>query len=160
MLPRYFWKRQFLSQNYLFCYKVGQLFWDYFSPFSSTKSWQILSNLCHHLIACQFFLNSVGHLQTWQGYPRIGLDLRITLVPSKSGILDPDRARAGKPVFPFCPILAQPGHLQTSAGYLRIRLDLRIPTVPKNPDFRIRIGHILRKTEKTVSVHFALLRPN
>ena len=24
-----------------------------------------------------------GHLQTWQGYPRIGLDLRITLVPLK-----------------------------------------------------------------------------
>ena len=49
---------------------------------------------------------------------------------SGSGISDPDRARAGKPVFPFCPILAQPGHLQTSAGYLRIGLNLRITLVP------------------------------
>ena len=67
----------------------------------------------------------------------------------KSGIPDPDRARAGKLVFPFCIIVAQPGHLQTSAGYLRIGLTLRIPTVPKNPDFRVRIGRKIRKTEKT-----------
>jgi len=73
----------------------------------------------------------------------------------KSGNPDPDRARAGKPVFPFCPIVAQPGHLQTSAGYLRIGLDLRIPTVPKNPDFRFRICRKSRKTEKTENSEIA-----
>ena len=46
-----------------------------------------------------------------------------------------DRARAGKPVFPFCPIAAQPGHLQTCTGYLQIRPDLRILTVPKKSGF-------------------------
>ena len=78
----------------------------------------------------------------------------------KSGIPDLDRARAGKPVFPFCPILAQPGHLQTSAGYLRIGLNLRIPMVPKNPYFRFRMGWKLRKTENLFPARFALLRLN
>ena len=53
----------------------------------------------------------------------------------KSGNPDLDWARAGKPVFPFCPIVTQPGHLQTSAGYLRIGLDLRILTIPKKSGF-------------------------
>ena len=71
----------------------------------------------------------------------------------KSGTPDSDRARAGKPVFPFCPIVAQPRHLQTSTGYLRIGLDLRIPTVPKNPDFRFWIGRKLRKNWKIQKLH-------
>ena len=78
----------------------------------------------------------------------------------KSGIPDPDRARAGKLFFPFCIIVAPSVHLQTSTGYLRIGLDPGIPTVPKNPDFRFRFGRKIRKTEKTVSARFALLRPN
>ena len=85
----------------------------------------------------------LGHLQTWQGYPRIRLDLRITLMPLKIRIrteLEPENR--------FCPIVAQPGHLQTSAWYLQIGLDLRIPTVPINPDFHFRIGRKSRKTEK------------
>ncbi len=92
-----------------------------------------------------------------RGTQRSGLTSGSRWCHQKSGIPDPDRARAGKLVFPFCIIVAQPGHLQTSTGYLRIGLDPRIPTVPKNPDFRFRFGRKIRKTEKTVSARFALL---
>ena len=78
----------------------------------------------------------------------------------KSGNPDPDRARAGKPVFPFCPIVAQPGHLQTSTGYLRIGLDLRITTVLKNLDFHFRIGRKIRKTEKPEKSKFEFDQPS
>ena len=101
-----------------------------------------------------------GTYRHGRGTQRSGLTSGSRWCHQKSGIPDPDRARAGKPVFPFCPIVPQPGHLQTSAGYLRIGLDLRIPTVPKNPDFRFRIGRKLRKTENPFPARFALLRLN
>ena len=101
-----------------------------------------------------------GTYRHGRGTQRSGLTSGSRWCHQKSGIPDPDRARAGKPVFPFCPIVPQPGHLQTFTGYLRIGLDLRIPTVPKNPDFRFRIGRKLRKTENPFPARFALLRLN
>ena len=65
-----------------------------------------------------------------------------------SGFPDPDRARAGKLVFPFRAIVAQPWDPQTSTQHQKIGLDLRIPTVPKYPDFRVRMSRKIRKTEK------------
>ena len=101
-----------------------------------------------------------GTYRHGRGTQRSGLTSGSRWCHQKSGIPDPDRARAGKLVFPFCIIVAQPGHLQMSTGYLRIGLDPRIPTVPKNPDFHFRIGQKIRKTEKNVSARFASLWPN
>ena len=87
-------------------------------------------------------------LQEWQGYQRIGLDVRIPKIP----ILPVFRIRfghkSGKTVFPFCSFVAYTGQLQKRQGYPRIGLDLRIPTVPIFPVFRIRFGHKSGKTEK------------
>ena len=71
-----------------------------------------------------------------------------------------DRARAVKPVFPFCPFAAQPGHLQTCTGYLQIELDLMIPTVSKDPDFHFRIGRKIRKTKKPEKSKFEFDQPS
>ena len=71
-----------------------------------------------------------------------------------------DRAKAETPVFPICPIAAQPGHLQTCTGYLQIGLDLRIPTVPKNLDFHFWIGRKIRKTEKAAKSIFEFDQPS
>ena len=74
-----------------------------------------------------------GQLQEWQGYPRIGLDVRIPKIP----ILPVFRIwfghKSGKTVFPFCSFVAYTGQLQKRQGYPRIGLDLRIPTVPIFP---------------------------
>ena len=86
-----------------------------------------------------------GTYRHGRGTQRSGLTSGSRWCHQKSGIPDPDRARAGKLVFPFCIIVAQPGHLQTSTGYLRIGLEPRIPTVTKNLVVRFRIGWKIRK---------------
>ena len=89
-----------------------------------------------------------GTYRHGRGTQRSGLTSGSRWCHQKSGIPDPDRARAGKLFFPFCIIVAQSVHLQTSTGYLRMGLAPGIPTVPKNPDFRFRFGRKIRKTEK------------
>ena len=91
-----------------------------------------------------------GQLQEWQGYQRIGLDVRIPKIPNFPVFRIRFGQKSGKTVFPFCSFVAYTGQLQKRQGYPRIGLDLRIPTVPIFPVFWIRFGRKSVKTEKTV----------
>ena len=87
-----------------------------------------------------------GQLQEWQGYQRIGLDVRIPKIPNFPVFRIRFGQKSGKTVFPFCSFVAYTGQLQKWQGYPRIRLDLRIPTVPIFPVFWIWFGRKSRKT--------------
>ena len=89
-----------------------------------------------------------GHLQKWQGYPRIGLEVRIPKIPIFPVFHIRFSHKSGKTGFPFCFIVTQLRHLQSWVGYPRIRLDLRIPTIPIFPVFRIWFGPKSGKTAK------------
>ena len=97
-----------------------------------------------------------GQLQEWQGYQRIGLDVRIPKIPIFPVFRIRFGRKSGKTVFPFHSFVAYTGQLQKRQGYPRIGLDLRIPTVPIFPVFRIRFGRKSGKTEKKTFFPFCI----